>query len=46
MMSAISGAHSDDCNSLREMDLVYAAKKLGINMLLPPIAPKNPKVGT
>lgn len=46
MTSAIGGARSDDCGSLREIGLIYAALEAGANSLVPSIAPKTPKSAT
>ena len=43
MTSAIGGARSDDCGSLREVGLMYAALEAGATSLEPSIAPKSPK---
>jgi len=46
MTSALGGARSDDCGSLKELGLVYAALPIGANSLTPAIPPKTPKAAT
>jgi hypothetical protein len=46
MTSAIGGARSDDCSSLKEVGLTYAALEAGTNALAPSIAPKTTKAAT
>jgi hypothetical protein len=46
MTSAIGGARSDDCGSLKEVGLTYAALEVGSNSLTPSITPKTTKTAT
>ena len=46
MTSAVGVARSDDCGSLKEIGLAYAALEVGLNGLVPSIAPKTTKAAT
>lgn len=43
MTNALGGARSDDCGSLKEAGLAYAALEVGLQSLAPAIAFKSPK---
>lgn len=46
MTSAISAARSDDCGSLKDIGLTYAALEAGMITLVPSITPRTSKSAT